>query len=211
VTDEALPPDEERDAALVAALPHVPRLGWTLAAVRAGLVESGGLAEDAAMLFPGGAGELVEAFVEQADRWMGADAAAADMAGLRTTGRVRAVIALRLARLRPHREAVRRAAGFLALPGQAPRALRLTKGTVDAIWHAAGDTLEDASRHTKRPLLAMVYASTLLVWLRDGTADDTLTLAFLDRRLGDVGRIGKWRAAAEKKLGNILGRKSSSA
>ncbi len=110
-----------------------------------------------------------------------------------------------------HREAVRLAAGFLALPAQSRRALRITGRTVDTIWHAAGEALEDGSRLTKRPILAMVYASTLLVWLRDTTPDDTVTLAFLDRRLGDVGRIGKWRAAAEKKLGNILCRKTSQA
>ena len=209
VTDDIGMEDEERDAAVLAALPHVPRLGWTLEAVRAGLAQSGGAAEDAAMLFPRGAGELVEAFVAQVDRWMTADAGAYDMAGLRTAGRVRAVIKLRLARMRPHREAVRLAVGFLALPYQGPRALRVTRGTVDAIWRAAGETLADRSRHTKRPILAMVYASALMIWLRDATPDDAVTLAFLDRRLGDLDRIGKWRTAVQKNIGNIICRRTS--
>ncbi len=209
MTDDIGMEDEERDAALLAALPHVPRLGWTLEAVRAGLAQSGGVAEDAAMLFPRGPSELVEAFIAQVDRWMTADAKAFDMSGLGMSGRVRAVIKLRLARMRPHREAVRLAVGFLALPYQGLRALRVTKGTVDAIWHAAGEKLAGSSRHTKRPILGVVYASTLMIWLRDATPDDAMSLAFLDRRLGDVGRIGKFRAAVEKNFGNIMCRKTS--
>ncbi len=198
--------DPERDAAILATLPHVPAFGWTLRAVRAGLADTGGLPDDAEMLFPGGPGELVAAYIALVDRWMAEDAAAADMTGLGTTRRVRAVIALRLARLRPHRDAVRLAAGTLALPTMARWSIPATRATVDAIWHAAGEKLEDASRHTKRPILAMVYASTLLFWLRSAGEDDTATLAFLDRRLADVGRIGKLRA----RLGNIPWRKTSS-
>ncbi len=201
--------DPERDAALLGTLGHVPRLGWTMEAVRAALVEHGGIADDAAMLFPGGPAELVEAFVVLADRWMAEDTAAADMAGLGKTKRVRAVIGLRLARLRPYKEAVRLAIGFLALPRQALLGLRLTRGTIDAIWRAAGETLEDRSRHTKRPILGVVYGSTLLVWLRDGTLDDAVTLTFLDRRLSDVGRIGKLRGKIEARFGNIVCRRPS--
>ena len=209
MSDSDVMADPERDAALLGALSHVARLGWTMEAVRAGLVDAGGMADDAAMLFPGGAAELVEAFVVLADRWMTEDAAAADLAGLGLTKRVRAVIGLRLARLRPYKEAVRLAIGFLALPRQAWLALRLTRGTIDAIWRAAGETLEDRSRHTKRPILGAVYGSTVLVWLRDGTPDDAVTLAFLDRRLVDVGRIGKLRGKIEARIGNIVCRRPS--
>ena len=209
MSDPDMTADPERDAVLLASLAHVPRLGWTMEAVRAALLAQDGIADDAAMLFPGGAGELVEAFVTLADRWMTADAAAADMAGLGKTRRVRAVIGLRLARLRPHKEAVRRAIGVLALPRHAALALRLTGGTIDAIWRAAGETLEDRSRHTKRPILGAVYGSTLLVWLRDGTADDAVTLAFLDRRLADVGRIGKLRGRIEARFATMFCPKTS--
>ena len=72
--------DPERDAALLGALAHVAQLGWTMEAVRAALAEQGATPDDATLLFPGGAAELVEAFVVLADRWMAEDAAAADMA-----------------------------------------------------------------------------------------------------------------------------------
>ena len=193
--------------AILATLPHVPRLGWTLEATRAGIAEAGGLADDARTLFPRGGVDLVLGFIALADRWMSEDAAAADMTGLRTAGRVREIIALRLARLRPHRAAVRRGIAVLAMPRHAARGLAATRTTVDAIWHAAGDMLADASRHTKRPLLAMAYAGTLLVWLRDSSDDDRVSLAFLDHRLADIARLGKIRA----RLGNISGRRTSDA
>jgi ubiquinone biosynthesis protein COQ9 len=66
--------------------------------------------------------------------------------------------------------------------------------TVDAIWHAAGEDLADASRHTKRLMLGAVWGATLLFWLREDGDDDAATLAFLDRRLAGVGRIGRLRA-----------------
>lgn len=185
------PPD--RRAALIAAmLPHVPFDGWTRRALRRALAASGE-SPQAADCFPDGAGEMVEAYGALADRWMEEDAAAADFSGLGLTRRVRAVIALRLARARPHKEAVRRALGVLALPGNMPAAARMSARTVDAIWHAAGDRSADFSWYTKRAILAAVYGATLLYWLRDRSAEDEATLAFLDRRLAGVGRIGQWR------------------
>lgn len=168
-----------------ALLAQVPRHGWTWAAARAAGMEAE---------FPGGAAGMIEACRALADRWMAEDAAAADFAGLRTPGRVKAVIALRLARLRPHREALRRAAGQALRPCNRAAAARGLARTVDAIWHAAGEPLDDASRHTKRATLAAVYAATLLFWLRRDDEDDAATLEFLDRRLAGVARIGKIRA-----------------
>jgi ubiquinone biosynthesis protein COQ9 len=129
------------------------------------------------------------------------------------TARVRAVIALRLAQNRPHREAVRRAVSVLALPMHARQAAGCTARTVDAIWHAAGDRSADFSWYTKRALLAAVYGTTLLFWLRDGRGDgggdavggnDAATLAFLDRRLAGIGRVGKLRGRASAALGRVL-------
>ncbi len=67
----------------------------------------------------------------------------------------------------------------------------------DAIWHAAGDRSADFSWYTKRAILAAVYSATVLYWLRDTSEDDAATLAFLDRRLAGVGRIGRLRKRVE--------------
>jgi ubiquinone biosynthesis protein COQ9 len=48
-----------------------------------------------------------------------------------------------------------------------------------------------------------VYGATVLYWLRDSSEDDTATLAFLDRRLSGVGRIGSVRRRAEAMMGRL--------
>lgn len=191
----------DEDAGLIrAVVAEVPFSGWTRLALRRALVATGRDADDALFLFSGGATEMIEAWATLADQDMVADAEAADLAAYRVPARVRAIIALRLERTRPDREALSRALAILTLPRNARLAAKMTARTVDAIWHAAGDTSADFNWYTKRALLAGVYTSTLLFWLRDMSDDDSDTMAFLDRRLGDVARIGKTRKRIEDAL-----------
>ena len=197
------PPERlpERDAAIDAMLPHVPFEGWTPRALRSGLAEAGLPIDDAFLLFPLGAVDMVAAFCDLTDRRMAAEAAA--LPETKLTARVRAIVALRLAMNRPNKEAIRRALALPALPGNAREAARITARTVDAIWHAAGDRSADFSWYTKRAILTAVYGTTLLFWLRDGSEDEADTLAFVDRRLRDVGRIGKARGRVDSLLGGL--------
>jgi ubiquinone biosynthesis protein COQ9 len=185
------PPERgpERDAAIQAMLPHVPFDGWSRRALAMGLAAIGAPADEADLLFPGGAAALVEAFCDLADRRMTEATAALDLAGKGLTKRVRAVIALRLAQNRPHKEAVRRAVAVLALPMHARQAAGCTARTVDAIWYAAGDRSADFSWYTKRAILAAVYGATLLFWLRDAARDQPQ-----DQSGADKLRTGKPRA-----------------
>lgn len=191
----------ERDAAIEAMLPHVPFDGWTMRALRMGLADAGMPADDAELLFPGGSADMVDTFCDLADRWMEQDAAT--LAETRLTARVRGVIALRFERNRPHREAIRRALAVLALPMNARVAAACSARTVDSIWYAAGDESADFSWYTKRAILTGVYGTTLLYWLRDGSEDGADTLAFLDRRLAGVGRIGKLRGRLDTALARL--------
>jgi ubiquinone biosynthesis protein COQ9 len=186
----------ERDAAIAAMLPHVPFEGWTYRAVRHGLSSIGAVPDDAALLFPGGAGDMIEAFCDWSDRQMEKSAGLPDIASP-LHKRVRAVIAIRLQLNRPHKEAIRRALAHLSLPGNARLAAAVTARTVDAIWHAAGDRSADFSWYTKRAILAVIWVATSLYWLRDNSEGDAATLAFLDRRLAGVGRIGSARRRVE--------------
>ena len=190
----------ERDAAIDALLPNVPFDGWTLRALRGALGSIDQAPEDAELLFPGGAADMVEAFIDLADRRMEAEAATLALGTTRLPGRVRAVIAFRLRQNRPHKEAVRRALAVLASPRNARLAAACTARTVDAIWHAAGDRSADWSWYTKRATLASVYTAVMLFWLRDYDEDDGSTLAFLDRRLAGVARVGRLRRRIEGAL-----------
>ena len=191
----------ERDAAIEAMLPHVPFDGWTMRALRMGLADAGMPVDDAELLFPGGSADMVDTFCDLADRWMEQDAAT--LAETRLTARVRGVIALRFERNRPHREAIRRALAVLALPMNARVAAACSARTVDSIWYAAGDESADFSWYTKRAILTGVYGATLLYWLRDGSEDGSDTLAFLDRRLAGVGRVGKLRGRLDSALARL--------
>ena len=184
----------ERDAAIEAMLPFVAISGWTMRT----LLDAAG--PDADLLFPGGAADMVEAYIDWADRQMEAGAASLDLPSMRVPDRVRAVIALRFEQNRPYKDAVRRGFGILSTPGNAPLAARTAARTVDAIWHAAGDRSADFSWYTKRAILGVVYGTTLLYWLHDDSFDDERTLEFLDRRLAGVGRIGRVRRRVDSLL-----------
>jgi ubiquinone biosynthesis protein COQ9 len=194
------PPERlaERDAAIEAMLPNVPFDGWTTKALRAGLAASGMPEDEATILFPGGAADMIAVFCDLADRRM--SEAAAALTETKLTARVRAIIALRLKLNRPHKEAIRRAMSVLALPGHARTAAAITGRTVDAIWHAAGDRSADFSWYTKRAILTAIYAATVLFWLHDTSDDDADTRAFIDRRLLGVGRLGRVRGRAPSLL-----------
>jgi ubiquinone biosynthesis protein COQ9 len=194
----------ERDAALEAMLPHVPTSGWTRAALRLGLRDIGVDPDDAGLLFPGGTSDMIDLMIDLADRRMAEAAAepamAAELAGMRLPARVRAVVALRLLQQAPHKDAIRRAAAILSLPRNARLAATCTARTVDEIWHLAGDRSADFSWYTKRAILVGIYTATLFYWLQDHSLDDEATLAFLDRRLAGVGKIGKLRRRVESGL-----------
>jgi ubiquinone biosynthesis protein COQ9 len=174
-----------RFAAIAAAVPFVAEHGWSPAALRAGAGDT------ADLLFPGGAADMVEAYIAFADTRM----VAATLDTPRLSQKVRALIATRLEQAEPEKVAVRRAASVLAMPGNGRVAARSLARTVNAIWYAAGDTSADFSWYTKRAILGSVYSTTLLYWLNERT-DREAALAFLDRRLAGVARLGKLRRKA---------------
>jgi ubiquinone biosynthesis protein COQ9 len=180
---------EERDEALRAALPHVPALGWTRAALSAGLADLGRDALEQDWLFPRGPVEAIEAWCDLADRDMEAAALAEDLASWRIPERIRRVVLIRLEQAAPNREAVRRALAVQSLPWNLASATRTVARTADSMWAAAGDTSADFSWYTRRATLAGVYGATLAYWLQDQSPDRVATEAFLDRRLAGLARF----------------------
>ena len=193
--------EETREKLLAAALAHVPFDGWSERALQAGAADLGldpGLAANA---FPGGPAELLAAFSAGIDRDMLVELEARDLKSLKHRERIATGVRTRLELLAPHREAVRRGLSFLAMPKHAALGAKCLYRSVDAIWHAAGDTSTDYNFYTKRMLLAGVYSATLLYWLNDESEDFAASWAFLDRRIGEVVRIG---GSLGRALGGLL-------
>jgi ubiquinone biosynthesis protein COQ9 len=193
-----------RDAILQAALPHVAFDGWTRRAMRRGAADAGYDAATADRAFPYGAADMVAHYSDLADRRMAEELARRDLGSMKIRERIAAAIRVRLEQAGPHREAVRRALSVLALPSNAPAALRALYRTVDAVWRAAGDTSTDWNFYTKRALLAGVYSTTVLCWLDDVSDGSAETWEFLDRRIADVMRVpqitGRVRGAFDRML-----------
>jgi ubiquinone biosynthesis protein COQ9 len=180
---------KERDAALRATLPHVPRLGWSWAALQTGLRDLGRDGQEAEWLFPGGPIEAVEAWCDLADREMEEAARSEDLLALRIPDRIRRVLTLRLDANEAHKDAIRRALALQSLPWNLASALRTVARTADSMWAAAGDTSTDLSWYTRRATLSGVYGTTLAFWLQDDEPGFPATRAFLDRRLDDLARL----------------------
>ncbi len=181
--------DEKRIRLLEATLSHVPFDGWTDASLRRAAEDAGLSAADVLDAFPGGAIEALELFLADADRKMIADLESADLAPLKVREKVLLAIRRRLERALPHREAVRRGLAALALPQNAPLALKSLYRTVDAVWFGIGDTSTDWNFYSKRAILAGVYGAAVLFWLDDRSEGQEKTWDFLARRLDDAIKV----------------------
>lgn len=199
--------EAERERLVAAILPDVPFDGWTTRALRHAARRADIPAAEAVALFPRGAADLIAAFSHWADRQMLERLAAAPVEPVSLSGRVALAMRLRFEALLPWREAVRRGLSVLAMPQNAPLALRLLYDTVDAVWRGVGDHPTDFSFYTKRASLAAIQAAATLYWLDDRSPGFAETQAFIDRRLTDLHRLTGLRerlAAAAEQLPNPL-------
>lgn len=194
--------DADRAALLEATLDHAAFDGWSQTAFDAGAKDAGIPADRALNAFPGGMAELLAFYHETADRAMLEAMAAAHVSEMRVRDRIAFAVKARLQAEMRHREAIKSACSFLAMPQNAPLALKLLYRTVDAMWYAAGDTATDFNFYTKRALLAGVYSTTVLYWLNDRSTDCADTWAFLDRRIEEVMQVPKLLG----KLGSVTER-----
>jgi ubiquinone biosynthesis protein COQ9 len=183
----------EREAAIRALLPIAARQGWNWGSLRAALAAIGEAPALAESLFPRGPVGAVEAWIDLINRDMAEAAAEEGVPGLRVPDRIRRVVELRLLAVAPHKPALRRALSLLSLPWNLPVALRTSASTANAMWYAAGDTSADFSWYTRRATLAGIYGATLAYWMRNDDPEIGEAMAFLDRRLAELARLGKRR------------------
>ena len=190
-----------KEAVLLAALPHAAFDGFTDGVLQKAAAEAGVTKTELARLFEGGPISLVEYYSDWADAQMVAQLG--DLKTLKIRERIAVAVKARLAALKPHKEAARRAAALLSLPMHASLGAKLVYRTVDAMWRAAGDTSTDFNFYTKRGILAGVYGATAMRWFNDAGEDEAATDAFLAARIENVMQFEKFKAKAKDALANF--------
>lgn len=183
--------DAEARAILKAMLARAAFEGWTDAALAAAAKDAGASPSVLAAAFPRGAADALRAWSMAADAEMAAAMTGPDFDTLKIREKVAFAVRSRLAVLRPHKEAARRAAATLALPIHGPLGAELAWKTADAIWRGLGDKSADFNFYSKRGILTGVWLSTLAHWLGDDSEDEASTKAFLDARIENVMQIEK--------------------
>jgi ubiquinone biosynthesis protein COQ9 len=184
---------------LDAALDEAAFSGWNASCV-ARAREAAGLSPGEALLAaPRGAIDLIDAWFDRAE--MAMERAILDApppAKIRT--RATLAVRARLEALASHKESLRRAALFLALPPNLGEAARIGWRAADRAWVAMGDPSTDFNYYSKRVILAGVHAATLAFWLQDDSLDSADTWAFLDRRIEGIMGF----EAIKRQMGNVV-------
>lgn len=168
--------------------------GWGDEAVASAALAEGIDPAVAAFAFPGGAMDMIAAWIARIDADMALALPQGTLAALPMRERIRRLVQFRLDVLAGSKEALRRALAIMALPRNMGRAGRLGWSSADAMWRLAGDTATDYNHYTKRLTLAGIYAATLAVFANDDSAGFAETRAFLDRRIEGVMRFEKAKA-----------------
>ncbi len=168
--------------------------GWSEEAVNNAALALGVAPATARIAFPGGAMDMIAAWIEAIDAQMSAELTCERLGNLPVRERIRALVQFRLDALKGREEALRRALAIMAMPQNAARTARMGWSSADAMWRLAGDTSADYNHYTKRATLAAIYAATLLVFASDDSEDKAATAAFLDRRIDGVMRFEKAKA-----------------
>lgn len=168
--------------------------GWTEAAlVDAASLE--GISGDVARLaFPGGAMDMIDAWVRSIDAKMAAAFADGQLDTLKVRERIRTLVQFRLDAVKGKEEALRRAWVIQSLPQNLMRTAKIGWRSADAMWRLAGDVSTDYNHYTKRTLLAGIYSTTLAVFVDDKSDGKADTRAFLERRIDGVMRFEKVKA-----------------
>lgn len=185
--------------------------GWSDAARDAAALEHGTDPALAKLAFPGGAMDMIAAFVESVDAAMAEHFADGALVAMKIRQRIRALVWFRLDHLRGLEEAISRALAIQAMPQNVARSLKLGWASADAMWRLAGDTATDYNHYTKRALLTGIYAASLAVYVNDDSEGKADAAAFLDRRIDGVMKFEKAKAQlfAEREhfdLARFLGR-----
>jgi ubiquinone biosynthesis protein COQ9 len=168
--------------------------GWSDAAVVSASEVAGVDPAVARLAFPGGAMDMIAAWIASVDVQMQAASDRDVLALMPIRERIRALVWFRIEAVAGLEEALRRALAIQAMPQNLARTAKICWSSADAMWRLAGDTATDYNHYTKRAILASIYAATLTVFVEDESEGKAGTRAFLDRRIEGVMRFEKTKA-----------------
>ena len=190
--------DRTLDELRLALAPEIGRAavfdGWTDDALRQAATLAGVDPAVARLAFPGGAMDMIGAWIDCTDAQMQAAFGSGALAELKIRERIRALLQFRLDACAGQEEALRRALAIQAMPQNLTRTLKLGWHSADLMWRLAGDTATDYNHYTKRAILMGIYSATLAVWIEDQSEGKAETRAFLDRRIEGVMKFEKAKA-----------------
>ena len=190
-------------ALLDEALKLAPQHGWTQrTATLAGktLGFSGGETD---LLIPHGPADLAALLSRRHDERAMEMLADVHASNLKIRGRIRRAVEARLDAAAEDEPALRRWAGYLALPANLALGARLTWQSADVLWRWAGDTATDENHYTKRVLLAGILTWAGAIRMSSGRK---AALEFLDRRIENVMAFEKWKATTSFRPTEALAR-----
>ena len=198
--------DRTLDELRLALAPEIARSavfdGWADEALKQAAALAGVDTAVARLAFPGGAMDMIGAWIDSTDARMQAHFADGHLASLKIRDRIRTLLLFRLDALAGMEEALRRALAIQAMPQNLARTLKTGWHSADLMWRLAGDTATDYNHYTKRALLCGIYTATLAVFVEDQSEGKAETRAFLDRRIENVMLFEKTKAQL---LGNRKG------
>jgi len=198
--------DRTLDELRLALAPEIARAavfdGWSDAALAQSAALAGVDAAVARLAFPGGAMDMIGAWIDSTDAKMRAHFADGHLGKLKIRDRIRTLLLFRLDAVSGMEEALRRALAIQAMPQNLARTLKVGWNSADLMWRLAGDTATDYNHYTKRALLCGIYTATLAVFVEDQSEGKAETRAFLDRRIENVMQFEKAKAQL---LGNREG------
>jgi len=176
---------------LAHALTIAPTLGWTWPMTRAAGRAAGLSGPETELLLPQGPADLAALLSRRHDARAFELLAATDPKALKIRARIRAGVEARLQAAGVDEPALRRWAGWLALPLNLPLALRLVWESADLLWRWAGDTATDENHYSKRAILAGILVSATAIRLSSGHG---AAMSFVDSRIENVMAFETWKA-----------------
>lgn len=183
------------------ALKIAPQQGWTALMVEAAGRAAGFSAAETELLLPHGPADLAALLSRRHDARALLILKDVDPLSLKVRDRIFRAVEARLDAAAQDEASLRRWAGWLSLPANAPLAGKLAWESADALWRWAGDVATDENHYSKRALLAGILTGALAIRLGSGR-DAALT--FTERRIEDVMRFEKFKAQAPLRPYDLL-------